>query len=69
MLRCELSLYLFISQTCTDYYAPDNFNQNHNENVISVCERRRQFGSCREEFEKIISKKTENKIDTKYGEN
>lgn len=69
MLRCELSLYLFISQTYTDYYVPDNSNQNPDENAISVCERRRQFGSCREEFEKIISKKTENKIDTKYGEN
>lgn len=58
-------IYLFNKHVLTDYYAPDNFNQNYNENVISVRERRRQFGSCQEEFEKIISKKTKNKIDTK----
>lgn len=65
MLRCELSLYLFKKHVLHDYYAPDNSNQNYNENVISVREGRRQFGSCQGKFEKIISKKTKNKIDTK----
>lgn len=30
-------IYLFNKQVLNVYYIPDNFNQNHNENIIFVC--------------------------------